>query len=66
MGGPAGEEWDAVVDGAVECGDFGVCFFLFIYLSHEIGGNECANCDNRFEHDDLAEPAILLGRRTGR
>ena len=32
MGGPAGEEWDAVVDGAVECGDFGVCFFyLFIY-----------------------------------
>ena len=28
MGGPAGEEWDAVVDGAVECGDFGVCLLF--------------------------------------
>lgn len=35
--------------------------FLFIYSRDFL-----LTRDSRFEHDDLAEPAILLGRRTGR
>lgn len=58
MGGYAVGSWYEVVDGAIECGCFVVCFFAH-FCDRELDVLTCG----RFENDDLGRPAISLGRR---